>query len=461
LAEDNTQVLLYSFDEKMRKILKFALQSGYGFDVHCPEDEKSALSLFREKKDQFNLVIYLYHHEDFILDDIIKIFQDESFVIPIGFIADKELLPGLPPEMRGRVFHFIEKTNTIAGLQEVVSKIFVEDVSLSLDTYSPVALDCIEIFDGLSNDLYIKLKEDKFVKLFREGDQLDDQDIEKYQKKGLEFFYIQQKTVKWVLDQVHSQFPLFLQNKKFKFVVRSPESSAQEKFEQKIIRVEDELLITKDFKELIEQKVKRAVSTVKKHPKFTKSFRKLNFDQGKDNYISGHISLLASTTCGLAKSLEWSSDITLEKLVYASLLHDITLFHKPELARIQTVKELEKTWDNWSEEDRKLFLGHPADAGNLVKSSFNLAPPETELIIFQHHERPDASGFPKKLGASRVAPLSALFIVAHDIVDYFINNEGCGLSEYLLRAENLWNVGPFKTVYKGLKKLVDQENKAS
>ncbi len=61
-----------------------------------------------------------------------------------------------------------------------------------------------------------------------------------------------------------------------------------------------------------------------------------------------------------------------------------------------------------------------------------MIPPDVDIIVSEHHERPDGTGFPQRKGYAALAPLSSVFIVAHDLVSYILN-----------RKENNWNIVSF------------------
>src|SRR5690606_5192267 len=153
----------------------------------------------------------------------------------------------------------------------------------------------------------------------------------------------------------------------------------------------------------------------------------------------------------LAKQLEWISKQTMDKLVYAAVLSDITLAVRPELLMIRSRQELEAS--SFSPEDRKLVLGHPKDAANLIKNYFKGAPPDTDALAYQHHEMPDGSGFPLGLRADKISPLSALFIVASEFSYYFIKDDEPTLDDFILKCHSRFDFMNFRKVIKALERI--------
>src|SRR6185437_16447632 len=67
------------------------------------------------------------------------------------------------------------------------------------------------------------------------------------------------------------------------------------------------------------------------------------------------------------------------------------------------------------------FKAHPAKAAEIARQ-FQEVPPDVDVIVTQHHERPDGAGFPRGIGYAYIAPLAMVFIVAHDMTQHFLNN---------------------------------------
>src|SRR5690606_35399917 len=160
-------------------------------------------------------------------------------------------------------------------------------------------------------------------------------------------------------------------------------------------------------------------------------------------YISSHSTMLAYVSCAISAKMDWSSDTTYQKLSMAALLHDITL-ENDELASIQTLQELKDQADRFTEEEVRAYRFHPMSAAELCHK-LPAVPSDVDVIIGQHHERPDGSGFPRKLGHSYIAPLSCIFIVAHEIVrTAFQKGSKFDIEEVIAKNEELYSVGNFK-----------------
>ena len=72
----------------------------------------------------------------------------------------------------------------------------------------------------------------------------------------------------------------------------------------------------------------------------------------------------------------------------------------------------------------------------------------------QHHEHAKGTEFPAGLRAPAITPLSSLFILAHDMVDYYIEHNGkVDVEEFLCGDFDKYNAGNFKKVMKAIAKI--------
>jgi len=89
----------------------------------------------------------------------------------------------------------------------------------------------------------------------------------------------------------------------------------------------------------------------------------------------------------------------------------------------------------------------------LVKNNFKFAPPETDVLVLQHHELPQGRGFPIAVAAEKLSPLTQLFIVTQDFVRYVMNESDPNLEMYFLRAETRFEQNVFRKYIALLKKF--------
>ncbi len=213
---------------------------------------------------------------------------------------------------------------------------------------------------------------------------------------------------------------------------------------------------TKEVQEVTKKNVMQTIEKVRTAPKLTALLAQISNE--KDKYISSHSMLLAYLGCALASQMEWSSDTTYQKITLAAFLHDVSLKNQ-DLAQIQSLGELAQKSKFFTKEEQKEFRNHPIAACDISKT-FDEVPPDVDSIIIQHHERPDGSGFPRGITHSRIGPLSAVFIVAHDLVRYLLENSSTDLTtnnkaldSFVKLHQKSYQQGNFKKIIAAVTKL--------
>jgi HD-GYP domain-containing protein (c-di-GMP phosphodiesterase class II) len=154
----------------------------------------------------------------------------------------------------------------------------------------------------------------------------------------------------------------------------------------------------------LKEQVDQVMVQVKKSAKLKSLFKQAKVDRNADNYVSTHIGMIVNISAAICIKMEWSSDKTLEKL--------------------EVLKE------KISEDDYKLVFDHSNIAAKVIEN-FNEIPPDVEMIIRQHHELPNQTGFPNAIGYQKITPFSAVFIVAHCLTDYIIENPKWAMDEFV------------------------------
>lgn len=202
----------------------------------------------------------------------------------------------------------------------------------------------------------------------------------------------------------------------------------------------------------LEQKVNKILDQVKKNAKLKQLFAQMNVDRNGDNFLHAHIGMLINVSTGIAIQMEWNTDKTLEKFVYASYLHDMALQKRPDLARIKSLEELESLKDTLAPMDFKLVFEHPNIAARTLEDMSGI-PQDVAMIIRQHHEMPKENGFPLKLSHNKIAPLSVVFIVAHDLTHYVMENPNWTIAAYLAKAKIKFKGSHFQKVLSSLNEI--------
>jgi len=202
----------------------------------------------------------------------------------------------------------------------------------------------------------------------------------------------------------------------------------------------------------LKEEVKEVLGQVKKNSKLKSLLKQVQVDRSADHYMKTHIGMLINISAAICAKMEWNSEKTIEKFVYASYLHDWALAMRPDLARINTFAKLELLKDTLTEDDYKIVLDHPNIAAKQI-SDINEIPPDVDMMIKQHHEFGNETGFPTKCGYQKITPFSAVFIVAHTLTDYIIDNPKWTVEEFVKTNKSRLHGSHFTKIMRVLPEL--------
>jgi HD-GYP domain-containing protein (c-di-GMP phosphodiesterase class II) len=254
----------------------------------------------------------------------------------------------------------------------------------------------------LKSDIYVRLSQEKFVKIMRQGDTFDSTDLEKYKnKKKIEHMFLKKSETKEFLNKFSGDLMKLLKSPATELSTAKMKELSIEVYETTQGMIE-QLGPTPEIQEIIKSSVELAIKSAGTQPGVQSLFADLLKDRHK--YIASHSHLLGTLACTLATLLKWDSESTFYKLSLAAFLHDIMLKNQ-KLAEIQSLQELATT-TGFSVAEEIAFKTHPIDAAHITKE-FQDVPADVDSIVAQHHELPDGSGFPKGIVNKRKCKIEA------------------------------------------------------
>jgi len=368
--------------------------------------------------------------------------------------------------------------------------------------FARIRVSLLPLLNPLPLDLYIRLGSQKYLRMIPEGEYFGKEDLTYFQtKKKLNHLFLRSAEVERITTQLNSIVfgkakvvtpPADLKQRSYAATPAPPspqsdppapasapaaaeppprtEAERKARSEKittevtidlvrslgKAMEIAEKLGFTPEVQEMTKTNVLQTIALVRRAPKLSEILRALRFEQGK--YLATHSMLLAHVACALATQMDWTNDMTYQKLSLAAFLHDLPLKNH-ELAAIQTIEELQQKVGSFSEEEIRSFREHPLVAAEMARK-LSEVPPDVDVIISQHHELPSGKGFPRGLPLTRIAPLAALFIVAHDLVSFLMEKEGRhdqltseAVEDFILLRSNTYSSGNFRKVLAGARKI--------
>jgi hypothetical protein len=436
------KVVLYSPDEMMADIMALALEGVSSASVELVDSAASAAEFVRTR-DEIDLIVI-----DSDEDSNEAIVQARKKKIPLIRItsAQGQLRPsGIEGE-----FLLVKPLDVRNFLELAMQSKKKEDQSELDGQYCRVRLDTLLLIGNqFEFDVYIRINESRYLKVVHKGDSFDSEKYSHFMNKGLQFLHVPKEGFLVYLNNMSQALHSALQ---------SPSLSVSDgaQLAGKVYESAREGMvsigITEETQRVMKLTVDLAVRSIEKNPTLRELLNELL--KNNDSFQSWHSVALSFISCKLSSLMTWDSQNTHFKLSLAAMVHDITL-PEPGWARFETRDDAERA--GLTPEQMEKFLNHPKDAAALVKKLTDF-PGDVDFIVAQHQELPDGTGFPEGLNHNKIAPLSCLFIVAHDLCHrlYYEKNE-FDFARFLREFDQKYPVGYFRKIRQQLEKIDPKE----
>jgi len=267
------------------------------------------------------------------------------------------------------------------------------------NNFTKLKIDSVKLYIGEFFKVYIEVDK-KPVLLFDDSNDADSTKLDELSKKGLKDILIETEEYKdWIKSKITQLNKLIGE-----CTLQSPKTLKEltdTLFRQSTVIIN--MANPNDLRlEKVTESVQNVLGTLWEKPEVKKQVIEFFSHLG---YISGHSSICLILSWLYAKKHQ-NSDIPLfTKLAYASLFHDISL-HENELAMLIAKNDVEKS--DYNSREKEYIYQHPIISAEKLEG-WNIIDNDTLRIIKEHHEQPDATGYPKSLSKSNAHKLSTVF----------------------------------------------------
>jgi len=448
--------IIYAEDEELyREMITLELEGKIDCDIHEARNAKEAIDLIHNIKnvkivisdydmsggnggDLYQYIRAHFPNIPFILVSANEIEEKKEFKTflkdhPLNFFLLKPFDPDLLIE---KIKHILATFNSL---------------TTTLPEFCRVRLIRFLRFNNVSSDIYLRLSQDKYVKIINQDELYDSDIIEKYSNKQVRYLYIRK-----------DQFLRFSQD--YMLILKNSLNKTNSNDEQTVdaqlssVAFIHELVgnigINSAVIEIIDDTLKSGINIIKKDDRLSMLINQMI---KKQNFIYEH-SLLTSYICGaMAVKMSWHTESTLQKLTIAALLHDVSLDQYNDEFTDDQIMALDNLRDsNLSSREKKIIRDHPANAAEMFTNN-DLIPPNVDWIVKSHHEKPDGSGFPNGLDARTISPLACLFIIAETFARkvYAQGTSPNKLITIVNEIKQEFDKGNFKKPLEGLIKIME------
>lgn len=349
------------------------------------------------------------------------------------------LLKPCPPE------EFTEKVVWCLGAETDKLKIYSkgpENVDEKISVSSTIFLK----INSIPCDVFVKLSEHKFIKIILKNELFATSIVLKLISKGVEKFWINRSELSLYGDMVAQTLFVMLKSK----IPKATEIEKSQLTGKALEIVRSNLLkcgFSPSILPVTEEIINMQVEMIYRSPELMQFmekyqlFRKMNTE---------HSRLVSFISVAILKKIGWDSESTLHNITMASLFHDITLpdDYINKIVAAEYLKTL-------GEKEIKIYEQHAEESAHLARN-FNSIAPGMQQVILEHHELPDGTGFPKKLSAQYIHPLSACLHMA-DVAADLLWTEDFDMDAVfaiLQSKKEFYSKGHFRKPYDALLKIV-------
>lgn len=304
----------------------------------------------------------------------------------------------------------------------------------------------------ISHPLYVKLSEDKFVKILNSDSLITTEEVIKFRQKGISFLFVERVN-----------FPAFIRSFKDKvlnqMLFKGDGLKACESLELSAGIHEVVLGAVKNFgisKETEELALKNIAMVRKMTEKFSELGSVLRWaEYSQQEYSFSHSVLICYLATEVVRNIQFSFPFSSEILSLAAYFHDVSLENHQVKNEVRFLKAL-SMHSKINKEDLAAVKIHAVESSEKLKK-WLVCPQELYTVVSEHHEKPDGTGFPDNKKAGQIHELSACFIVCEDLVqNYLEHKDRATVIKYFEAQRELYAAEPFKRVHEFLlNKLID------
>lgn len=296
-------------------------------------------------------------------------------------------------------------------------------------------------------DVFIKIGDEKYIKVLKKDDIYTRDDLQKYRDKKVKYLFVQAED--------YEEFGAGLSKTPFLIEDRNLDPKYVEDAVINTLDIVHEMVsesgVTDEVINLVDYSVFQIENTLEDDKILSRLLA--SFRDRKD-YLLDHSYMVAYFSNSVCAHMEWDSEEIRKKLSYAAMLQDLCLADA-DLAMAINLQTADMV--NYTDEQISYYKSHPQQISELVKKNPKV-PMNVDEILLSHHEKPEGNGFPRALSSHRVTQLAAVFNVAHSFVDELYREEFDldQIPTILSRMKKRFSSGNYQKPFEGLLNVFKQ-----
>ncbi|MBT4760278.1 MAG: HD domain-containing protein [Bdellovibrionaceae bacterium] len=292
-------------------------------------------------------------------------------------------------------------------------------------------------------DLYVRLSDEKFVLVFKNGLKTEQSQLAAYKEKSIRYLWAKESEYAKMTE--HSVVVAGI-------AVNSDQTTTPQKAKfvsqaaTHIFNEFEHIGLTHEVFEQAKLVTNVTVTLVQNHNDLLGLLESM---KGSSSELVRHSMAVSALSVVLGMGLGWKNKNTIEKLSLGGLMHDIGLKAlPPELICKPKIQ--------MTSEELTIYESHPFKGMEMVMS-LGVVPDDIVSIIYEHHENAIGQGFPRRLRNLKMHPLAKVVACADTFVHLVLANVNCPIPksprEAILYMEHTMGQPFDKEVFKVLRNI--------
>ncbi len=449
------KILLIDDEDELRELVALGLQFKFNVDIteaSSGNEARQILSVDRE----FDLIICDYSMPNGNGSVVLDYIEEQQIQIPFLFFTSY-FSNQIPKNDLDRATALITKPCLDGSLDRYVESLLVQPKSnksaLPLSGYIRIRKKWVLSLDKAYADYHLKLSDKHYVLFIKNGVSVQDEAFERLRKKEDQFIYVQSQGVEVLLDEIIKK--IGVQPDKKTPLDWQSEVSWMSEITELTHKLHTNLGWSREVEALTQKSLEHVERKMQELPALRDLLQKLK--KQEHHRLYHHVTALTYISIGMLvefKALKNYGDQELQSLAAAALIHDIDLDEKTYDRRNEFKEALLKNKKLVDESFLK-YQDHSEIAAH-VAAAWQGVSEDVQKIVLQHHERPDGNGFPFKVKGNEIAPLSCVFILAHELTDFILDekNQSFDLEPFFEKNRGLYSEGLFRDLLANLRNAV-------
>lgn len=313
-------------------------------------------------------------------------------------------------------------------------------LSTSDRDYIPVVLPLLRKLGVIPVPLFIRINDQKFVRLTTGTADFTDDEFLKYKHRGIKELFVESANGERLIQEFRSRA---FQDEQWSAPI-DPNAPKLDFQSEAVMGLTNRLGLDETTQAQLKETTDRTFSIVAQRAELgtlIKEFKKAN-RWG----LSDRTALTLTVAAGLLRSVgEWNEN-AIKTMAFAAILHDMAISDMQPFSVKKTIKAIEMGMDS-SNPDVIRVREHTLKAADYSKLIPG-CPPETANVILSHHEKPNGRGFPNKATAFDLSFLQSVFVFSVDFATAFVESEGTmDIRSFLVVRKDLYQDSHFRMIH--------------